>query len=82
VSFTHHAEVAALPEAKQQFWLDRVETDGLTRDQLRRGIRDELRAEQNLPLDEYWIMVRCNNVKDQEALADQFRLEGRVVKVR
>ncbi|MGW7691592.1 LmbU family transcriptional regulator [Streptomyces asiaticus] len=39
LSFQHHAEVAALPEAEQEEWLTRAEEGGWTRNALRRQIR-------------------------------------------
>jgi len=36
LSFQHHAEVAALPEAEQDMWLSRAESDGWSRNELRR----------------------------------------------
>jgi len=39
LSFQHHAEVAALPVADQDLWLDRAEQHGWSRNQLRRHVR-------------------------------------------
>jgi hypothetical protein len=36
LSFQHHAEVAALPEAEQDTWLSRAESHGWSRNELRR----------------------------------------------
>jgi hypothetical protein len=41
VSFQHHAEVAALPEADQDLWLDRAERLQWSRNELRRRLRAE-----------------------------------------
>ncbi|WP_246108066.1 LmbU family transcriptional regulator [Saccharothrix saharensis] len=38
--FQHHAEVAALPPAEQDQWLDRAEREGWSRTALRRALRD------------------------------------------
>lgn len=38
--FQHHAEVAALPPAEQDRWLDRAEREGWSRTALRRALRD------------------------------------------
>ncbi|MFE2756625.1 LmbU family transcriptional regulator [Actinosynnema sp. NPDC059335] len=38
--FQHHAEVAALPPAEQDRWLDRAEREGWSRTVLRRALRD------------------------------------------
>jgi hypothetical protein len=42
VSWSHHAELAALPEAEQEAWLDRVERDRLSVRSLREEARREL----------------------------------------
>lgn len=39
LTFHHHAEVAALPQPKQEEWLDRAESDGLSVLKLRAAIR-------------------------------------------
>jgi hypothetical protein len=62
VSFQHHAEVASLPAAQQDEWLDRAEKQGWSRNELRRRIKagrdhagepvDEvLRIQMNIPSD-------------------------------
>ncbi|MFE9751592.1 LmbU family transcriptional regulator [Saccharothrix saharensis] len=38
--FQHHAEVAALPPAEQDQWLDRAEREGWSRTALRRALRE------------------------------------------
>jgi hypothetical protein len=43
LSFQHHAEVAALPEAEQDLWLSRAKTDGWSRNELRRRLADRAR---------------------------------------
>jgi hypothetical protein len=40
LSFQHHAEVASLPAAEQDEWLERAEQRGWTRNQLRRQVRN------------------------------------------
>jgi hypothetical protein len=42
VSWSHHAELAALPQAEQEAWLDRVERDRLSVRSLREEARREL----------------------------------------
>jgi hypothetical protein len=43
LSFAHHAEVAALPEPEQDFWLRTAEQHGWSRNQLRCEVRASLR---------------------------------------
>jgi hypothetical protein len=64
LSFQHHAEVASLPEAQQDLWLDRAEVFGWSRNELRR----RLRACRSHDCDEALITVsvRVNVAPDQE----------------
>jgi hypothetical protein len=41
LSFQHHAEVAALEPDRQDYWLDRAEESGWSRNQLRRKVRED-----------------------------------------
>jgi hypothetical protein len=43
LSFQHHAEVAGLPEAEQEQWLNQAEREVWTRNELRRQIRAQQR---------------------------------------
>lgn len=43
LSFGHHAEVAALPEPEQEFWLRKAEDHSWSRNRLRREVRTSLR---------------------------------------
>src|SRR6185437_1157814 len=44
LSFQHHAEVAPLSPELQDEWLERAESEGWSRGELRRRLRAELRA--------------------------------------
>ncbi len=65
LSFSHHAEVAALPPEEQDYWLDKAESEGLTRSELRRLIKtqkalsdkSEVSAEGN-------VKVYCGDILD------------------
>lgn len=46
ISFSHHAEVAALPPAEQKKLLDRAESEGMNRYQLRDAVREHRQAEE------------------------------------
>ena len=48
LSFSHHAEVAALEPKEQDTWLARAETEGWTRGQLRKALKGE-RAPEDTP---------------------------------
>jgi hypothetical protein len=43
LSFGHHVEVAAMPEAEQEYWLSKAEELSWSRNQLRREVRASLR---------------------------------------
>jgi hypothetical protein len=43
LSLQHHAEVASLPEAEQDYWLDQAEKHGWSRNRLRRAVRGDRR---------------------------------------
>jgi hypothetical protein len=47
VSFQHHAEVAGLPEADRELWLDRAQRLRWSRNELRRQLRAEGRTDVN-----------------------------------
>jgi hypothetical protein len=49
LSFGHHAEVAALPEPEQEFWLRKAEGLGWSRNELRREVRASLRERRTGP---------------------------------
>jgi hypothetical protein len=49
LSFGHHAEVAALPEPEQDFWLRKAEELGWSRNQIRREVRASLRERAGRP---------------------------------
>jgi hypothetical protein len=44
LSFGHHAEVAALPEAEQEYWLRKAEESSWSRNMLRRQVRWSLQG--------------------------------------
>jgi hypothetical protein len=48
LSFGHHAEVAALAEPEQDFWLRKAETLGWSRNELRQGVRASLREREEI----------------------------------
>jgi hypothetical protein len=47
LSFGHHAEVAAMPEAEQEYWLSKAEELSWSRNQLRREVRASLREREH-----------------------------------
>jgi len=58
LSYSHHAEVAALPPEKQDYWLSEAEEKGLTRSDLRHAIKHERLALEirSLPDDKYRVI--------------------------
>ncbi len=78
--FAMHQEVAPLPAAEQDVWLDKCEAEGLSQKQLRIQIRVAKAESEGHPV-ELWLLVKCANVDDQNMLADRLRLEGRSVKL-
>lgn len=50
LSFGHHAEVASLPPAQADTWLDRAEQHGWTRNQLRLQLRESRQGNRAVPL--------------------------------
>ena len=79
LSFAVHQEVAPLPPAEQDFWLDKCEVEGLSQKQLRIQIKVAQAESGGHPV-ELWLMIGCSSVDDQMQLADRLRLEGRSVK--
>lgn len=83
VPFSHHAEVAALPPAKQDTWLQRCVEEQPTRDELRSLIRmDAIESNpqaSNEPV--LWVVVSCSDAQDQTALYNRMLMEGRIVKL-
>jgi hypothetical protein len=67
LSFGHHAEVTALPEPEQDFWLRKAEELGWSVKQLRREIRGSLRER--------------GSANQMEAAADDGTSELQVVKL-
>jgi len=49
LSFSHHEAVAKLDPPEQDAWLDRAESEGWTRNELRRRLKETLPAEPELP---------------------------------
>lgn len=65
VSFQHHAEVAALPEADQDLWLERAARLQWSRNELRRRLRAEFRTA--VPAgDEHAMTLRVRVTTDRE----------------
>lgn len=77
--FAIHQEVAPLPPAEQDAWLDKCEVEGLSHKQLRILIKVAKAETIGQPI-ELWLMVKCSSVDDQTQLADRLRREGRSVK--
>lgn len=45
LSFSHHAAVTRLDEAEQEYWLNKADKEGMTRDELRQAVKDVAKVE-------------------------------------
>lgn len=75
LSYSHHREVSDLPPAEQAAWLARAKGENLSRDGLRHAIRQERTQDRTC-----WLVVRCADEDDREALSARLAAEGREVK--
>ncbi|MFD5697211.1 MULTISPECIES: LmbU family transcriptional regulator [Streptomyces] len=75
LSFQHHAEVAGLAERAQDHWLEQAERHGWSRNELRRHIRDSLRAPEHRPPAE---AVRPQPGETQAAIRFKVTTERRI----
>lgn len=89
LSWSHHAEVAALDPADADAWLDIAETDGLTRDKLRCAIRrthDERRPPDDATVQDTpayrTVLVVEHHAADPAAAADQIEQAARLLERR
>jgi len=73
LSFGHHAEVAALPEPEQEYWLRKAEDLGWSRNRLRREVRGSLNERSSEHHQE--IGHSCPLDDDEECGSDICRLE-------
>lgn len=80
LSFAHHAEVAPLKPEDQRRWLDKAETEGMTRQQLRESIKQERHAVEQQPVT-LWVVVSCSSAEDQTKLYNRMLMEGRNVRM-
>jgi hypothetical protein len=80
LSYSHHAEVASLPEAEQEIWLDRAEAEALTVKDLRHQVH-VARAQASGKTLVLGVWVQCADVEDQQDFADQMKAAGRMVKM-
>jgi hypothetical protein len=75
--FSAHREVADRPAAEQGAWLARAKAENWSTDRLRGELRQATAAEPQ-PV---WLVVRCRDEADREALRDRMAGEGREVKL-
>lgn len=82
LSFSHHQEIAALPTpVEQDAWLQKAETENLTREQLRIQLKVHKNEGTGAPA-ELWVQVRCNDIDQQTSLAEELRGRGFVVRLK
>jgi hypothetical protein len=67
LSFQHHAEVAALPHADQDLWLERAQRMRWSRNELRRRLRQNTRSDIALT-DDHAVTLRVPVTTDREHL--------------
>jgi hypothetical protein len=76
LTFSHHREVADRPVMDQKPWLDKAKAENWTTDKLRIELKRT-----TAPQDQTcWLVVRCSDPDDRDALASRLRVEGREVK--
>jgi hypothetical protein len=68
VSFQHHAELATLPEADQDLWLERCQRHGWSRNELRRQMRAAVGRPETLDAQNAAHTVRVTVTTDRERL--------------
>jgi N6-adenosine-specific RNA methylase IME4 len=57
LSWSHHREVASLPPDEQEYWLEKAETEGMTRNELRHAIkRKKIEDAAQLPSGKYRVL--------------------------
>lgn len=78
VPYAHHHEIAPLPPAEQDVWLQKCEDEHLTREQLRIQLKAHKATIAGAEV-ELWVLVRCADIEDQTDLADRMKKEGRSV---
>lgn len=74
--FSVHREVADLPPDQQTAWLARTKAENLSSDRLRGALKAERTGDTAC-----WIVVRCADEADREALRTRLAAEGREVKL-
>ena len=76
LSWSHHREIADLAPAAQRSWLRKAKDQDLSVDALRRAINHAKHPDAV----DCWLLVRCTNEADREALAAKLEAEGRSVR--
>lgn len=83
VPYTSQAEIAhafADSPDEQSAWLDKCESEELTREQLRVRIK-AAKAESGGTAVQLWVTVSCSDLADQAHLVERMKTEGRSVKL-
>lgn len=69
LSFQHHMEVASLPEHEQEMWLDKAESLGWSRNQLRNHVKEALRNATPATVMQVLLSIPCEQLQQWEAAA-------------
>lgn len=80
LGIAHHLEVAALSPAAQTKWLTKAADDENALPWTVARMRQEMKAGGEVKPTAWWVLVRCDNEKDQRKFMDQMEKAGRVVK--
>jgi hypothetical protein len=76
----HHLEVAALSPAAQVKWLTKAADDENAMPWTVARLRQEMKAGGEVKPTAWWVLVRCENEKDQRKFMEQMEKSGRIVK--
>lgn len=80
VPFTFYQDLASLPAPEQEYWLNKCEEGSLTRSELRAQLKKAASTGDWHTVDDWWLMVHCEDAFDMDRLVGRMESEGRAVK--